>query len=669
MARAFALGNRNILVCLDKDAQIRDFYYPYVGQENHVHGKMHRFGTWVDGQFDWFESDDWQKKLSYKKDSLVTEVCAINNKLKLEIIINDTVHYQKNIFLRKIRIKNFSDKKQDIKLFLHQVFQIAGSSIGNTVYYNPQLKALVFYKDKNYFLINGLICNSEIHGITDYATGAFESRGLQGTYIDAEDGKLSNNPIEHGSVDSTISFEFVLDSKESKIVYYWVCAGEKNTEITELNEFVIKNKPEELIDQTGKYWQAWVNKYKFDFFDLNENIVDLFKRSLLLVSTHVDRHGAFIASGDSDTLFLKKDTYAYMWPRDGALIARSLDRAGYQDITQEFFGFCCKAMTKDGYLFHKYNANGSLGSSWHAWIHEGHFQLPIQEDQGALVLDALWKHYAQYKNDDYIKTIFDYFIKPSANFMCDFMDEDLGLPKESYDLWEEKLGIHTFTCATVYAGLKAAYNFTKIFGDISLADKYLHTAETIKENIIKHLYDPEEKFFIKGLYYKDGQLKRDCVVDSSSCYGIFEYKVLPVDDQRVKSSMAFFRSKLTCSGSIGGYARYENDNYYRVTNETTGNPWFITSLWLAEYYIDLAKNLEDLKPAVEIFGWVNKYKMETGVLSEQLNPKTGEPLSVAPLTWSHAGFIIAVNKYLDKLDRLGICKMCNPPKIKTNNGS
>ncbi|MCH8908421.1 MAG: hypothetical protein IH840_15145 [Candidatus Heimdallarchaeota archaeon] len=42
MARHFVFGNGNILVCQDENAQIRDFYYPYVGQENHVSGKEHK---------------------------------------------------------------------------------------------------------------------------------------------------------------------------------------------------------------------------------------------------------------------------------------------------------------------------------------------------------------------------------------------------------------------------------------------------------------------------------------------------------------------------------------------------------------------------------------------------------------------------------------------------
>ncbi len=670
MARYFALGNGSLLVCVDKDAQIRDFYFPHVGQENHVNKNKHKFGIWVDSEFFWFDSDLWEKKLTYKKDSLVGVVQASNERLKLELEINDTVHHKENIYLRKIVVKNPTNKEREVKLFLHQIFQITGNTIGNTVYYNPLLKSIVFYKGKRYFLVNGLICNKERHGISDYATGIFEDRGFEGTYVDAQDGKLSSNPVEHGSVDSTISFEFSLAPKKCQCVYYWICVGEKNREITELNELILKEHPQKLIDQTEKYWIEWVNKNKFEFCGLSKNLIDLFNRSLLLVNTHVDKHGAFIASGDSEALHFRRDTYAYMWPRDGALIARSLDRAGYPELNEIFFKFCCKALTVDGYLFHKYNPDGSLGSSWHAWIHEGHFQLPIQQDQLALVLDALWKHYKKHKNEKYIRSIFEGFIKNAANFMYDFMDKEVGLPKESYDLWEEKLGIHTFTCATVYAGFMSAHNFEKAIGEKQEADKFLQIAQKIKENILKHLYDEEKGYFIKGLYYEKGELKRDETIDSSSAYGVFEYKVLDVDDEKVISSFKHFKERLTCPSSIGGYARYENDEYYRVNEKGPGNPWFITSLWLAEYYIAAAKNVNELKPVLDIFEWVDKYKLSTGVLSEQLNPNSGQSLSVAPLTWSHAGYIIAVNKYLEKLKRLGVCDpFRQAPSAQNSNNS
>jgi GH15 family glucan-1,4-alpha-glucosidase len=40
------------------------------------------------------------------------------------------------------------------------------------------------------------------------------------------------------------------------------------------------------------------------------------------------------------------------------------------------------------------------------------------------------------------------------------------------------------------------------------------------------------------------------------------------------------------------------------------------------------------------------------LLSEQLDPHTGAPLSVSPLTWSHAEFIITVDEFCKKTESL-----------------
>ena len=40
------------------------------------------------------------------------------------------------------------------------------------------------------------------------------------------------------------------------------------------------------------------------------------------------------------------------------------------------------------------------------------------------------------------------------------------------------------------------------------------------------------------------------------------------------------------------------------------------------------------------------------MLSEQVDPNSGAPLSVAPLTWSHAEYVVTVDDYVKKLDLL-----------------
>src|SRR3989339_243046 len=424
MTRPIILGNGNMLVCLDKNACIRDFYYPYVGQENHVSGNHHRIGIYVDGKFSWIYDGHWNLLLKYKKDTLVSEVIAHNNELGIELIINEAVHCQKNILLRRVQVKNLWEGKRENKLF------------------------------------------------TDYATGNSGVQGKEGTWKDAEDGFLSKNAIEHGSVDSTIGFTLFLDKNQSKPVDYWITVGEKHQVVCQLRDIIMQKGLTELMKETEEHWKKWVHKKEVNFYHLGESIQDLFFRSLLIIRAQTDNHGAIIAANDTHTFHFKKDTYSYMWPRDGALVARSLDKMGHQDITAMFFQFCVGLISEGNYLLPKYRPDGSVGSSWHPWLKGDKLQLPIQEDETGLILDALWKHYLQHKNPVLIKKMYKSFIQPAGDFLLDFRDVETKLPKESYDLWEEKLGVHTFTCSTVYAGLLAAKNFAEIFGNKNDANKY-----------------------------------------------------------------------------------------------------------------------------------------------------------------------------------------------------
>lgn len=53
MPRDIPVGNRKLLVCFDQNYQIRDFYFPHVGQEDHVGGRVLYSGLWTEDRFSW----------------------------------------------------------------------------------------------------------------------------------------------------------------------------------------------------------------------------------------------------------------------------------------------------------------------------------------------------------------------------------------------------------------------------------------------------------------------------------------------------------------------------------------------------------------------------------------------------------------------------------------
>jgi len=85
-----------------------------------------------------------------------------------------------------------------------------------------------------------------------------------------------------------------------------------------------------------------------------------------------------------------------------------------------------------------------------------------------------------------------------------------------------------------------------------------------------------------------------------------------------------------------------------VSTGVTGNPWFVSTIWLARWHIARATSIEELNEGLEILEWAADHSLASGMLSEQLDPYTGVPVSASPLIWSHAEFIMAVSEYLDK---------------------
>jgi len=651
------VGNGNLQVNFDNDLNIRDMYFPFVGMENHVSGHFCRFGVWVDGRFSWINGS-WNKRFRYKEDSLVTDVSLKKPDLQLELQIQDGVHHFHDVFLRKVTVRNAAEKERKVQLFFSHDLHLSETDKGITAYYDPKTDAIIHFKKDRYFLIGG---SSGKEGLFQFAVGVTEFGGLVGTWKDAEDGNLSNNPVAHGSVDSTISLKTKIPGHDEKVIYYWIVAGRTLEEVTELHRIVTGTDPQRLIRSAEEYYKAWANKSEINFGDLPAGIIRMFKRSLLILRTQIDNRGAIIASSDSDILRFNKDTYSYVWPRDGAFVTMGLDAAGYHDITQRFFKFCEKTISKDGFLYQKYHSDGYWGSTWHPWIGSNReFQLPIQEDETALVLFSLWNHYHQVRDIEFINPLYEPLICKAADFMVKYRDEKNKLPLPSYDLWEENRGISTFTTSTVYAGLQAASKFAQIYGDRERSKKYEIAAIEVKDAILKHLYDKKAGRFLKMIKPDGkGSFTKDRTVDSS-VYGIFAFGVLPADDPKVEKTMKTVESALLVKTEVGGIARYQNDYYHQVSRDiekVPGNPWIICTLWLAEWYI--AK--EDLDKGRELLEWVVSHASESGILAEQIHPYSNQPLSVSPLTWSHSTFVLTVVEYLNKLNEIKLCDRCGLP--------
>lgn len=77
---------------------------------------------------------------------------------------------------------------------------------------------------------------------------------------------------------------------------------------------------------------------------------------------------------------------------------------------------------------------------------------------------------------------------------------------------------------------------------------------------------------------------------------------------------------------------------------------------MADWHAARARSAADLARAKELLTWVARHALPSGVLAEQVHPETGDPLSVSPLTWSHAAFEESVQRYYARHAELTVTK-------------
>lgn len=634
MARPIILGNGSMAVGINNFGLVHDFYFPYVGLENHATSKSlrHRIGVWIDGQFSWLDDGNWQFTYDYENFTLISHISAVNQELEIELQFRDTVDAVMNVLLRRITVVNRASAQRSIRLMMHQGLNISNSRVGDTSQYLPQSHAILHYKGRRAFIFRAIAASGE--EFDQFTIGLAGIEGHEGSFRDAEDGELSGNAVEHGSVDSVMRIVLDLTSGATSDVYYFATASTSMNDALQLSDTIKQSDIEDRFAVTTRFWKEWMEKTEGVSKQLPQKYRDSFRKSLLIMKTHADKRGAVIASLDTQMLNYARDAYGYCWPRDAVNVLWPMVRLGYTDELRAFFDFCRSGMHPDGYLMHKYQADRAVGSSWHPYIWEGKPELPIQEDETAAVLFLLGQYQQLTGDDDYVKHLYLVLVRPMANFLAGYIDEDSKMPHASYDLWEERFLTTTYTIGVTYAGLMAAAYLAEAYGYADDAIKWQTVAGDIRARSQELLFCEETKFFHKGFYNRNGSLEFNNTIDMSSFYGAFMFGLFDLHDEKVQQAHQTILNTFV-KGEFNGIPRYVHDHYNTVEEGGIGNPWFVTTLWLAQYYLELEQTDEALK----VIDWVQKHMLSSGVLSEQVNPATGQFVSVAPLAWSQAEYV------------------------------
>lgn len=637
MGRPVMLGNGQLTVGLNEQGLVHDFYYPYVGLENlsTARATHHKIGVWIDGVFSWVDDGSWDISVTFESDSLVSNIRMQHLGMRVELLFYDFVDHEFNAFCRQVTVINHAPQHRTIRVFMHQVFEISRRGRADTALFVPEENYVLDYKGRYSLLIYGQDQNGVV--FDQFAVGNYGIEGKEGTFKDAEDGELSGSAVEHGGVDSVIRFSCELESESSTQIDYWIIAADSQYGAEQIHHIFKEQKLEQRLAATRRNWREWLAVATTGIQSVDIDHQDMVKKSLMMVKVHIDKRGGIIASCDSSIYNYGRDYYSYVWPRDGAYAVWPLIRLGYQEEPKRFFEFCRDILTKDGYLMHKYQPDRAIGSTWHPLLH-GRHELAIQEDETAVVIYMLGQYLAHSSDEDFVFSLYTTLVQPSCNFMTRFMDEQTRLPHASYDLWEEKFLTSTYTVAVVYQALLVGADLADKFQYPDDAVAWKDAASAIL-NGLGAFYDNDRSAYRKGfLLREDGSLELDNTLDVSSMYGAMMFGDKDFDSDMVQNTIKVLEDTLLNSSPSGGAQRYEHDQYFAVDPKFMGNPWFVTTLWMAQYYV---RN-DQADKARELVTWTIDHALPSGVLSEQVNPDDGTPLSVTPLVWSHAELINTV---------------------------
>jgi oligosaccharide amylase len=612
-------------------------WWPHIDHSQHV--DLIRTGIQFAGERTvWFDEEDgqWERRISYMPGTNIAVAESSRPRFPIVVRQQDYTLPDRDVLVRHYTFRNVSNDVLSFRFVWHSSLHVNESELYNTTLFNEPNDALVHYQHRAFFAISGTSpCSQFQCGFAGEA---------------AENGHLNGQEIEMQSDGALLWDVDGLPAGESRTFAVYLAAGSTLTESLEQLAFVKQRPAEHWLRLAEAYWHAQLREAR-RCPGGPADIAELYERSVLIFKLMADsRTGSLLAAPEVDERHVRCGGYAYCWGRDAAFITTALDRCGLTDESRRFYEWTLRAQEPDGSWQQRHYHDGSLAPSW-----------GLQIDEGGSILWGMWQHYETTRDESFAHAVWP-AVRKGAEFLIAFLDPNTGLPLPSIDLWEERNGEHTYSAAAVCGGIRAAADFARLMGDADSADHWEKIADGIADAILAQCWNESESSFYRGLYLKvDGaryeqavssgvegsvqytskgypvhRLKFDPVIDISLLGLSVPFGVLPPDHEYMTLLADTIEHRLL-SPVVGGIKRYEDDHYIG------GNPWILTTLWLAHYRIAIGQ----YEAARTLLQWAVDHRTDIGLLPEQVDKETGQPAWIVPLTWSHAMFVLAVDMLAD----------------------
>jgi len=613
------IGNKEMVASFTKNGELIRLFYPNPDYRQFI-DFLHMGVKVNDSAMIYLHSDiNNTYKQYYTENTNILNTEILNTYFNLKVFQTDFVCSDKNILVRKYKMKN--ENNIDLNLSFITYSSLLTSN-NNQVSGYCKNNALFQYMHDYTFAI----CSEyKIH-----------KSQINNNQTNIQSGIVGDKDYIGMSKDSSISYNLGTLKPNEEIefsIYITIYKGSDMKSIDKkIDDLKVLDYKKEL-ENTRKYWEKYVKEH--DTIKLTNSSTEymnkvrkIYKRTILLYPLLTNNlTGGISAAVEIDENRTKCGRYSYCWPRDAIFITNALDILKMEKETEKFYKtFCKMTQSKSGMWEQRFYTDGTLAPCW-----------GYQIDETASVIYGVYNHYEHTNNLKFLKDTLK-MCENATKYLKKYIQNVLDGKEEeykSYDLWEENEGIHTYSLAAIFSSfekmlkiyeiLKPEFKenrlkIEKIEKEIIILRKYL---VEIKDYILKNLYDNNKKAFVRN---------KDEKMDISLLGLVTPFNMFAPKEKKILNTIE--RMELTLRTYTGGYLRYEGDNY------AGGNPWVIANLWMAKYYLEAGNK----NKAIECFEFVVKSATEHGFLPEQVDNNTMQAKWVIGLGWSHAMYIDILNQ-------------------------
>lgn len=614
------IGNKNMVASFTKKGELLRLFYPQSDYKQFV--DFLDVGMKInDSGIIYLHEDINNSYYQYYSEAtnvLNTEIT--NSYFEIKVLQTDFVPMKENVLVKRYTFENQNSIDLKVNLLLHS---------GLLTNSNNQVSGA--YKEE------ALMQYTHDYTVATFSKQTPLSFQINNCKENITSGIIGGKDYVGMSNDSAISFDIgTIKPGEKKTIdiCIYITENSKNIELIQKLEEIRKMDMKVELENTKRYWRKYVKNHMCIEIEEQKNeyykkINNIYTRTILLYPLIINENtGGISAAIEVDEERTKCGRYSYCWPRDAVSITEAFDILKMEKMSEKFYkNFCKNTQNKDGMWEQRFYTDGTLAPCW-----------GYQIDETASVVYGVYQHYLETKDEKFIKDNLK-MCEKAVHYLERYIDDILegsGKFDKSYDLWEETEDIHTYSLSTIFAAFEAILKMYEIvkpqyeenrlkLEQIAKANRRIgKKLIDIKEYVLVHLYDNNKKTFVRNS--KDGKM------DISLLGLVYPFKMFKPTEKKIENTVE--RINLTLRTYTGGYLRYEGDNYIN------GNPWIISNMWLANYYLDKGEK----NKAKECFDFAVKTATEHGFLGEQVDNNTLKPAWVIGLGWSHAMFVITLKR-------------------------